>query len=497
MDQLRFGDVTIDVRAGVVRLAGTPVVLRPKAYDVLLHFARHPGTLLSQMDLLAAVWPDVSVTPDSLVQCLVEIRRVLGAAAPITTVRGRGYRLDATVMVESAADTATPGSPVDDPAERVDGVERRSTTPPTLHASGLAWRPRVWLTACLVVAAMVLFAGWAVRRPDPGASVGRPLGVDSLDAEAIRLHEEGRVLLREQTRVGALQAVERFDAAARRDPSYAGAWSGLAHALTRLHIYGSADSQTVLPRARAAAVKAIALDPTLADAHSALAHVLEQYDRDWDGADASHRRAIALDPRDAKLRQLYALFLVSRLRVDEALAEMDRARELASTPGREEALRGVMLMFAGRPTDALAALDAAGEYLPSNSLAEYFRALVLANLGRFDEALAAARAARVEAGNEPTLAVGIVHALAGREADAREVWRALEAKAATSHVPATDFAMLAAALGEDDLAVRWLERAADQYGRGVPSINVHPIFRRLRAHPGYVALVKRLDLPLP
>lgn len=76
---LRFGEVLIDPRAGVVRRGGVPRPLRPKAYDVLLYFARRPGRLASRVEVLEAVWPGVTVTDDSLVQCLVEIRRTLAA----------------------------------------------------------------------------------------------------------------------------------------------------------------------------------------------------------------------------------------------------------------------------------------------------------------------------------------------------------------------------------------------------------------------------------
>lgn len=106
-------------------------------------------------------------------------------------------------------------------------------------------------------------------------------------------------------------------------------------------------------------------------------------------------------------------------------------------------------------------------------------------------------AARLDASSEPTVIVGIVHALSGRRAEAIEVRRALLQKSDTDYVPATDFALLDAALGNQDDAVRWLNRAADEHARGVAAINVHPVLRRLRQHPGYLALLKRLDLPLP
>lgn len=492
--ELRFADVVVELRAGMVRRGGAPLMLRPKAYDVLVYFARRPGALVSRSDVLDAIWPDVTVTDDSLVQCLVEIRRALGDAAPITTVRGRGYRFDAAVEV-IAVDPRLP--PVGQDTSKAPAASWSGSAPVSPKPRYRDWR--IWAgTTALIgcgLAAWLVSAGWSTRALP--RDVGRPLGGESLNREAIRLHDEGRTLYGRQTRVTTLQAVERFDAATRLDPEYAGAWSGLAHALTRLHIYGSAASPTVLPRAKAAATRAIALDPTLADAHSAMAHLLEQYDRDWAGAEASHRRAIALDPNDARLRQVYALFLVSRLRTADALAEVEHARALAVDPARTMALRGLVLMFAGQSLEALASFDEARRLQTSNSLAEYFRAFVLADLGRLDEALMAANSARTEAGNEPTVAVGVVHALAGRRTEALEVRQALVQKSASAYVPPTDFAMLAVALGEHDEAVRWLERGADERSRGMAAINVHPVLRRLRGHPGYLALVRRLDLPLP
>lgn len=496
--ELRFGDVSIDPLAGVVRRGGVPLVLRPKAYDVLLHFASHGGRLLSRLEVLAAVWPGVTVTDDSLVQCLVEIRRTLGDAAPITTVRGRGYRFDAEV--EIITDVAGAASSREAASARVavnaDPFRAAMAGGPSVGV-GRRWRVA---GAGAALVAVLDYGSWLIVEHARGAGandVGRPLGAESLNRDAIALHAEGQALLERQTRVSLLRAVDCFETASRLDPQYAGAWSGLSRALTLLHIFGSAASPTVLPRARAAALRSVELDPTLAEGHSALAHVLEQYDRDWPGAEASHKRAIALDPRAGRLHQSYALFLVSRLRVDEALAEVDLARARSTDPTRAMTLRGVVLMYAARPVESLAALDEALLLSGPASLPQYFRTIVLANLGRFDEALAAANAARVEAGNEPTLQVGIVHAMAGRRGDALEVRRALEQKAAVGYVPATDFALLAAAMGEDDEAVRWLERGAEERSRGIASMNVHPVLRRFRAHPGYVALLRRLDLPLP
>jgi DNA-binding winged helix-turn-helix (wHTH) protein/tetratricopeptide (TPR) repeat protein len=495
---LRFSGVTLDRHAGLVRRGTDVLALRPKAFDVLAYVVAHRGRLISRLELLQAIWPDVTVTDDSLVQCLVEIRRALGDADGITTVRGRGYRFDGDVEDVTGESDEAPAAVADVPPV--------SNAAPVPHpeAPTAASRRAGWRTVAVVVAlGTVLTAGaaWWVQAPrsmsNPTNDAGRPLGRDSANAAAAREHAAGAALARENTRVSYLRAAEHFEAATRLDPEYAGAWAGLSEALTMLHIYGAAASPTMLPRSRDAAARAVALDPTLADAHSAMAHVLEQFDRDWAAADASHRRALALDPTDGRLQERYSLFLVSQLRTAESLAASDRAIALQPGVAAPLVLRGVALVLAGRPEDALVVIDEAETVSPGSSLANYFRAVALMELGRLDEALSAAVSAGAGAGNEPTVLIGVIHARAGRRDDAREVWRALERKAEGTYVPPTDFASLATALGDHDAAVEWLERGANDRARYMASINVQPLYRALHGHPRFIALTRRLGLKLP
>ncbi len=496
--EARFAGVVLDLRAAQVRRGDTVLTLRPKAFDVLAYFARHPGRLIPRLELLQAVWPGVTVTDDSLVQCLVEIRRALGDADPITTVRGRGYRLDALVewrAPDSAGEVRhapTPNVGVPDPSASPDAD--RPDVGPSAHQP---W-PHRWFAAAGVLSMAVAIAlAWWWLAAGNRADLGRPVGLESTVPEATRLHADGRAHLETLTRVSLLQAAEKFEAATRLDPAYAGAWSGLSHALIMLHIYGAAQSSAALPRAREAAARAIALDPTLADAHSAMAHVTEQLDRDWSAAAASHRRAAALAPQDGRLQERYALFLVSQMQTDEALAAAQRAIALQPQQVRPRVIHGITLLLAGRLTDAVAEFDRSGALEAGNSLARYWRAVALTGLGRLDEALADASAALAAAGNEPTALVGVIHARAGRRTEAEEVWLSLESKARTAYVPPTDFAILAAALGRHDEAVRWLERGADAHARGMAGITVHPLLRPLHGHPRFIALAARLGLKLP
>lgn len=496
---IHFTGVTLDLQAGELRRGAETLPLRPKAFDVLVYFVRRPRQLLSKSELLRAVWPGVNVTDDSLVQCLVEIRRAFGDADPITTVRGRGYRFDAEVEVDGRVALPAPSTvprPTGDTAVADDHRPARSGESPAETMRGLR-SPFVLAGGAALVAAVAVTGWWSVGRSTAGGDMVRPVGSDSVDSVAVTLHAAGRLHLDTQTRVSLLQAVSSFEQAIERDPQYASAWAGLSHALTVLHIYGAAASGATLPRAKQAAQRAIALDPTLADAHTALAHVVEQLDRDWALVEASHRRALALSPENGRLHAAYALFLVSQLRTEEALAASARAISLQPGMSRPVILRAVVLSMAGRDADAIELLEHGGAATATHNLARYWRAVALMNLGQFDLAQTEALAARADAANEPTVLLGVIHARAGRRAEALEVRRALADKATATYVPPTDFAAIDTALGHDDAALAWLERGEVTHARYMAGINVHPLFRTLRGNPRFIALTKRLGLKLP
>ena len=124
------------------------------------------------------------------------------------------------------------------------------------------------------------------------------------------------------------EAAAQFEAALREDPQYAQAWSGLAGALASQAVYGYAPPQTVFPRAKQAALRALELDPELAQAHAALAHVLVQFERRYWEGEQEYLRALSLDPTDANTWMRLALVRAMLGRLDEALADMTHAREL-------------------------------------------------------------------------------------------------------------------------------------------------------------------------
>ncbi|MGD9902344.1 MAG: winged helix-turn-helix domain-containing protein [Vicinamibacterales bacterium] len=473
---VRLGGRVVDLDRQVVDGDGGSVRLRPRTADVLGYLIRHRGRIVAKQELIEGVWGDVAVTDDSLVQCLVEIRRALGPAqTAVRTVRGRGYLLD---PAEPSA-----GAPAASATAPPDG---RSEPPPRLRFVGLA--------ALSVLAVTAALAG-----PSARATSGRPIGPsETLDDGARAAFRDGLTLLgASRAQVDLQRARALFARATTLDRDFAPAQAALGNVLVMLSGFGVERPAEALPEASAAARRAVALDPTLAAAWQALAHVQTQWDWDWPSAERSYRRAVALDPR-SPFNMIFAHLLVGLGRTDEALAESDRWLGMDPASGMRLMSNCIVKYLARRYDDAVAtcgrALDAAP---PRWTGAHFWRALALSAVGEHAAAMDEALAARTDVTFTPTWVVGYVHARAGRLAEAREVLRAVQAHAASDYVPPVDLALLFTAVGDHDAALDWLERGWRERGRWMELVNVLPPLDPLRGDPRFRALVRRMRLPDP
>ena len=470
---LAFGRFVLDPLRGALAHDGCDVRLRAKSLDVLGYLVRHPGRLIAKQELMDALWPDAAVTDDSLVQCLVEIRRALGDdQAWVHTARGRGYRFDGAVRP-----VVRGGEP---PA--VDIEAPAAVAQPRRRVSRLAFAG-----VALVLAAA---GGWTAWRwgttPAPQT------------AEAVRAYEDGERSVERGSREAIGQAIAAYERAIALDPGFAPAYAALANTLVVRGVFGGARPDDSYPRARAAALRAVELDPMLAEGHVALGHVRVQWDRDWRGAEESYRRALALDPQAPRAHMLYALFLGAMQRPDESLRESATALALRPDSPAVGAIRAITLSGAGRPDEAIEQGRRTIRLAPGLSLTHFWQALALAEVGRFDEAMTEALASRTGVGNLPVPAVGYIHGRAGRRAEALEVLRALEAARARSiYVPATDLALVAAGMGDREAALTWLERAYDEHAHWMCSLRVFQPFDVLRDEPRFKALVEKMQYPAP
>jgi tetratricopeptide (TPR) repeat protein len=241
--------------------------------------------------------------------------------------------------------------------------------------------------------------------------------------EAHQLYMKGRYLWNRRTGETLQRAAEYFQQAIDKDPSYALAWAGLADCYAVYGFYGVLPPKEANPKAKEAAIRALALDDTLAEAHATLAFVKTSYDWDWPSAEREFKRAIELNPNYATAHQWYSNLLDGTGRVDEAIAEAKRAQEADPVSPIISTATGQALYFARRHDQAIEPLRKALEMDPSFWLAHRLLAMVYEQSGRYEEAIAEGqKALSLTEGAPSGLAVlGHAYAAAGRRADAQKV----------------------------------------------------------------------------
>jgi TolB-like protein/DNA-binding winged helix-turn-helix (wHTH) protein/Tfp pilus assembly protein PilF len=205
--------------------------------------------------------------------------------------------------------------------------------------------------------------------------------------EAYDLYLKGRYFWNKRTTAGFLQAASYFQQAIAKDPGYASAYAGLADTFGLMSTWYAVPQQEFMPKAKAAALQALALDDSLAEAHASLALVAENYDYDWQTAEKEFRRAIQLNPDYATAHQWYAEYLAWQGRFDEALAESERARQLDPMSLIIATDRGAILFYARKYDRAIDQFRAVLDMDPGFANARSFLAASYVQQGKFAEAL--------------------------------------------------------------------------------------------------------------
>jgi serine/threonine-protein kinase len=286
------------------------------------------------------------------------------------------------------------------------------------------------------------------------------------------------------------------------DPNYALAHVVLSESYLWSAYWGSADPREAFPKAKSAALEALRLDDTIADAHSALGTVLGSGEFDWPGAEREFRRAQELNPSSAVVRYDYAWchamwFLLPLGRGEQALTEMRRALEQDPLDPFYNSLLGCLLYLTRQFEPAIAQLRHAIDLDPTFFFPYWFLAIACRLNGRLDEAIAAAKKANeLSGGNAMTLGVvGGVYGRAGRTAEARQLLDELTARRRSTYVPASAFAFVHGGLGERDGSLEWIARGIEERDPAlVTSLKISPSYDPLRSHPAYQALLRKMNL---
>ena len=289
----------------------------------------------------------------------------------------------------------------------------------------------------------------------------------------------------------APEAAAQFEAALREDPQYAQAWSGLAGALAAQAVYGYAPPQAVFPRAKQAALQAIALDPALAQARGALAHVLVQYEqRYWEG-EQEYLRVVSLDPADANTWMRLALVRAMLGRLDEAQADMTHARDLEPMNLAYATNVGLILYLKRDYAAAAQELNRVLELDPAADSARALLARVLLAQGDAEGAIREfQRQRRPVPGGDGDL--GRAYAHAGRVEDAQAEIERLQLRANDGYGVAYDIAGIYAALGDVASACESLQRAVDDHSQLLGFLASDPAMDPLREAPCLGKVQQRL-----
>ena len=314
------------------------------------------------------------------------------------------------------------------------------------------------------------------------------------DIHAYQLFLKGRAWFIKYGSEGYARAIEYFDRAIARDPSFALAYANLAMTYTELAEAGTMMPEVAYARAGVAAQTALDLDPGLGAAHCAMAHVKMVRDLDWTGAEQAFRRALELSPSSDDTYDLYGRLCAGLERYDEAIALQRRARELDPLAHRMDGVTS--LLRAGRYDQAVPEAEAAVELEPGYDRARATLGWGYFLSGRQDAGLAELeRAVSLAPGNTLWLGqLGQAYAMAGNAAKAREILGEMEQQSRERYVSPYHFAYVYAGLGEQEHAMDWLERAVAARTGPAYSIKGSFLLMSLRAHPRFQALLRRMKL---
>jgi serine/threonine protein kinase/TolB-like protein/Tfp pilus assembly protein PilF len=290
------------------------------------------------------------------------------------------------------------------------------------------------------------------------------------------------------------KAVEYFNEAIAVDPTYALAYAELAFTYRILVGSGSLDPKEFTPKAEAAALKALELDETLADAHFALAF-LKMNAWEWSAAEFEFKRAIELNPNLARAYIGYSGYLSRTGRHDEAVAEIRRAKELDPLSTIINGNYGLILYFAGRYDEAIKILRETLEFDPNFSFAHLYLGYNYAANGMFAEAIEAYRKAFSLGQETPSnkIYLGAAYAGAGEQAKAKTILSELET--GESYVSPAELAVLYTALGEREKAFASLEKAFNLHDLQLQYLATDPAFKSLRNDARFTDLLKKIGLP--
>jgi TolB-like protein/tetratricopeptide (TPR) repeat protein len=308
---------------------------------------------------------------------------------------------------------------------------------------------------------------------------------------------QGRFHANKRTAEGMRRSVERFEEAILVEGSCAEAYAGLADAYSLLADYGLMSPAEAVPKARAAAERALELDPQSAEANVSLAFVRSSFEWRWQEAEVLYRAAIAVNPGYSHARHWFGVDFLSLLgRCQEALSEVRAAYDLDPLSMIIREGLGYVHMLCRDYPRSVAVYRELTDMDPNFYKGHSSLGRVLSLMGKYDLALASLERARELGGEVPSIlgALGEVMARTGRVEEARAYLHELTELSHRRWVPASCFAVVHIGLGDYHTALTFLETATDRREFSVTALKVHPLYDPLRSEPRFQRLLERVGL---
>src|SRR5438552_2883484 len=306
---------------------------------------------------------------------------------------------------------------------------------------------------------------------------------DSINPEAYQFYLRGRYFWNKRTPDGIRQAIEQFQQGIERDPNFALGHVGLADSYIGLTFYDFAAPHETMPKAKESAIKALALDNTVAEAHASLAHVLMNYDWNWSEAEKEFKRSIELKPDYATAHQWYAIhFLTATGRLEEAVQEMKKALELEPASLVMNTFMGATLYYAGRYDEAIDQCRRTIEMDPNFAVAHWHLGLAYEQEQVFDAAIEEFQKAVSLSGGSPLMKAALGHAYAKsqKKHEANKILDELNELSKQQYVSPYEVATIYVALGNNEQAFQLLGKAYMEHSFHLVYLNVWPEFKSVR-----------------
>ncbi len=319
----------------------------------------------------------------------------------------------------------------------------------------------------------------------------------SYNLEAYQMYLHGRAHWNQRTLSGIQRSIEYFRRANAIDPLFALPHAGLADAHALLADYGYERPADVIPTAKSAALRALELDPSLAEAHSSLGLLSALYEWKWAEAEAHFRRALQLNPGYATAHHWLSTDLLALVgRLDEGFTEIDVAHQLDPLSPIIHEGRGYLYMLARRYEESAAHHRLMRAAHPNFYKSYTSLGRTLLQMGLYREAIEHLQKAREMGGELPSIlgAMGQAYGLEGNSAEATRILNRLNEMSRGRYVPSTCFALVHLGLGERERALEWLELGIDQREFPLTSVGTHPAYDSLRQEPRFRMILERLGL---